>query len=186
MVKKEKKEGYNLLHVFDDAGNEIMSQIPQYARFSGGFVNFKTEIFGKMKSCIPEFNFENQVEQLLKYQTGNITDYWEYREYFYRGDKPDLVKSFFERTLEISIYSESDFEKVEEIILYFLKSLPYYYELLGEDFFTQCLLSLLEVQFQDEFYIFAILPFLLKICKIIGTNFKIQKKILRQINHKVL
>ena len=47
LTSKELKEDYNILRAFgEDEKREIYESIPQYARFTGGIVNFKTEILG--------------------------------------------------------------------------------------------------------------------------------------------
>ena len=105
---------------------DIFESIPLYARFKDGLVSYKTEIIGKIKSCIPLDSTENQISEILHSENVTEADYWEHSQYLYSELNPDIIVEYVVGFFQL----EENYTYIEKFAEIFFGRFQYFLELL--------------------------------------------------------
>eukprot|EP01129_Flabellula_baltica_P006720 TRINITY_DN2547_c0_g1_i1.p1 TRINITY_DN2547_c0_g1~~TRINITY_DN2547_c0_g1_i1.p1 ORF type:complete len:1090 (-),score=209.80 TRINITY_DN2547_c0_g1_i1:219-3488(-) len=120
-----------------DLKTEIFKQIPQYSRFKGGKIQYKTDILGYMKSCIPKDKAEDEIIQLVSTSNADEDDYEEYIYFSQSTLNDNLLASYFKGFLDVA-----KSEKTIHMLFHLLLENFGYYEEILQDKFIEILSSM--------------------------------------------
>eukprot|EP01129_Flabellula_baltica_P014170 TRINITY_DN6731_c0_g1_i1.p1 TRINITY_DN6731_c0_g1~~TRINITY_DN6731_c0_g1_i1.p1 ORF type:complete len:1258 (-),score=238.36 TRINITY_DN6731_c0_g1_i1:47-3820(-) len=104
LTDEELSSDYHLLDSFpDDWREDIYLSIPEYARFKGGILSFKTEILGHTKSFIvEEENLNVKVQEVVNSENTTEEDLWLVKTFFLSDSDPELLYQYLIKYIAVS------------------------------------------------------------------------------------